>query len=265
MAVKTTVSKTTTTAPKAPTVASVATPSMAKSTPTPAPAPAPKAPATTTNVAKYGNDGVGYDPVTFQQDMNNFASNPIAYQQELARVNDVIANRQSAGMDISKQTNYLSQLQAVAPSPSPSMPSQSAPSFQQVPMMQMPMFEQPMMQQPSFDMGQFQSMFDGMQNQSNQRIQALERMLEQQSSDYNKKLEELMNKFKYRDAQINPNAFMGGEGGMPSIHNPLTDAMSEGLANGSGNEKGVEIGFRQEPSMNSALLRYMQNLWGGGF
>ena len=118
-------------------------------------------------------------------------------------------------------------------------------------------------QQPKFDMsevtGQFNDMFTKLQSDYNSRLEAMQRMLEQQNTELQKRYDELLNKFKYNQAQLTPvNYNIGGDG--------ISLFGNEGTPNGTPtNTSGTPVGYRQSVQMNDALLRYMQNLWGGGF
>lgn len=118
-------------------------------------------------------------------------------------------------------------------------------------------------QQPQFDMGeitsQFNDMFTKLQNEYNSRLEAMQRMLEQQNAEHQKRYDELMNKFKYNQAQLTPTAYNSGGDGISLFGDEETP-------NGTPkNTSGTPVGYRQYAQMNDALLRYMQRLWGGGF
>ena len=118
-------------------------------------------------------------------------------------------------------------------------------------------------QQPQFDMseitGQFSNMFSQLQNEYNSRLEAMQRMLEQQNAELQKRYDELLNKFKYNQAQLTSVNYNSVGDGISLFGN-------EGTPNGTPtNTSGTPVGYRQSVQMNDALLRYMQNLWGGGF
>lgn len=117
--------------------------------------------------------------------------------------------------------------------------------------------------QPQFNMseitGQFNNMFSQLQNEYNSRLEAMQRMLEQQNAELQNRYDELLNKFKYNQAQLNPVVYGGVGNGISLFEN-------ENKSNGtSTNTSGTPVGYRQSVQMNDALFRYMQNLWGGGF
>lgn len=58
----------------------------------------------------YGNNGVGYNKVVSDAFEANLKVNKTAYDTEIARVNKVIADRKSAGLDITAQTAYLNKI-----------------------------------------------------------------------------------------------------------------------------------------------------------
>ena len=117
--------------------------------------------------------------------------------------------------------------------------------------------------QPKFDMGEitghFNDMFTKLQNEYNSRLEAMQRMLEQQNAELQKRYDELLNKFKYNQSQLAPLNYNSGGDGISLFGN-------EGAPNGTPtNTSGTPVGYRQSVQMNDALFRYMQNLWGGGF
>lgn len=117
--------------------------------------------------------------------------------------------------------------------------------------------------QPKFDMGEitghFNDMFTKLQNEYNSRLEAMQRMLEQQNAELQKRYDELLNKFKYNQSQLAPLNYNSGGDGISLFGN-------EGAPNGTPtNTSGTPVGYRQSVQMNDALFRYMQNLWSGGF
>lgn len=62
------------------------------------------------NIVDYGNDGVGYTPLNVAANLKALFSDNTAMTAEMKRVEDVISNRQLAGMDISKQLTYKNTL-----------------------------------------------------------------------------------------------------------------------------------------------------------
>ena len=116
---------------------------------------------------------------------------------------------------------------------------------------------------PQFDMseitGQFNDMFTKLQNEYNSRLEAMQRMLEQQNAEHQKRYDELLNKLKYNQSQLTQVAYGGVGNGINLFEN-------EGTPNGTPiNTSETPVGYRQSVQMNDALYRYMQNLWGGGF
>jgi len=171
-----------------------------------------------------------------------------------------------------------SQPEPTTPTPTPTpTPQESAPTPEsQVPeapqqyfMQPQPLFDMSQLvellkpQQPQFDMieitGQFNDMFTKLQSDYNSRLEAMQRMLEQQNQEAQKRYDELLNKLKYNQTQLTPGAYGGGGDGISLFGN-------EGTPNWTpASTSGTPVGYRQSVQMNDALLRYMQNLWGGGF
>ncbi len=118
-------------------------------------------------------------------------------------------------------------------------------------------------QQPQFNMseitGQFNDMFSKLQSEYNSRLEAMQRMLEQQNSELQKRYDELLNKFKYNQSQLTPANYNSVGDGVSLFGNDFTP---NGIPT---NTSETPVGYRQFAQMNDALLRYMQKLWGGGF
>lgn len=57
-------------------------------------------------IVNYGNNGEGYTPEASTKNLATLFSSPTAMVTELKRVEEVIANRTKAGMDISRQLTY---------------------------------------------------------------------------------------------------------------------------------------------------------------
>jgi uncharacterized protein (DUF885 family) len=57
-----------------------------------------------------GNNGIGYDAAKSASFESSLKTNTSAYNAEISRVNEVIANRTAAGLDTTAQTNYLNKI-----------------------------------------------------------------------------------------------------------------------------------------------------------
>lgn len=57
-----------------------------------------------------GNNGIGYDAAKSNAFEASLKTNQSAYNTEIKRVNEVIANRKAAGLDITNQVNYLNKI-----------------------------------------------------------------------------------------------------------------------------------------------------------
>jgi hypothetical protein len=111
-----------------------------------------------------------------------------------------------------------------------------------------------------------QGMFSGITSQYDDKFSALQRLMEEQNATsktqydtqtaaMQKQYDELMNKYKYSTAQVNPN----------SVNNNAQDGIQVYDPSVTPTDGSAQIGASQPNEVNNALYRYLNQMWGGGF
>lgn len=159
---------------------------------------------------------------------------------EIKRTEAVINNRNSAGMDISDQLTWYKKLTGNNYSFGSSVGGSSTqPSYQE--QGQLP------------PQGNFNSRNSEMESYYMQQVQSLQKQMEEQRLAQERALKELQDKMSYNKAQ--PNL------GSTQVVAPTVDGQHN--YNPSGNGTGNVL--QQNNSINEALYRYLNGMWGGNF